>query len=393
MSERELLLPDLGEGLEDAEIVEWLVAVGESVALDQPLVEVETAKANVEIPCPWAGTIVALHGAPGERVPVGSPLATIDVIADAFVDRAAAPARPLVGYGVSAPRDAAPTVAAPRALAAPPVRKRARDLGVDLTRVRGTGAHGVVTQQDLDRFLEHDVGGVATGVGRVVEVQGVRRAVADKMVMSRREIPDASTWVTCDATELLAARAAIGERQSDVTVTPLALVLRACVAGLQRYPRVNARYHADRGEIEELAAVHLGVATQTDRGLIVPVIRDAHTRTTVEIASELQRLASGARENTLGPSELVGSTFTVSNYGVFGVDGGVAIINHPEVAILGVGRFTEKPWVVDGALAVRTVVELSLSFDHRVMDGADAGGFLRFLADCVEQPAVLLAHC
>jgi pyruvate dehydrogenase E2 component (dihydrolipoamide acetyltransferase) len=399
MAARELLLPDLGEGLEDAEIVEWRVAVGDSIAVDQTLVEVETAKANVEIPCPWAGAVVALHGAPGARVPVGSPLATIEVAAAEVSEDAPvaaspegvgeAPPRPLVGYGAVAPGDAAP-----RALAAPPVRKRARELGVDLALVAATGPGGVVSQRDLDRHLDRKAAPTALDAapGRTVAVRGVRRTIAEKMVTSRREIPDASTWVQCDATDLLSARAAINARQHDVLVTPLALVLRACAAGLARYPRVNARYHSDREEIEELGAVHLGVATQTERGLVVPVIRDAHTRTTLELARELGRLADGAREQTLTPAELVGSTFTVSNYGVFGVDGGVAIINHPEVAILGVGRFTEKPWVADGELAVRTIVELSLSFDHRVMDGADAGGFLRFIADCVEQPAMLLAH-
>ncbi len=175
-------------------------------------------------------------------------------------------------------------------------------------------------------------------------------------------------------------------------MTPLALVLRACVAGLQEFPRLNARYHADREQIEELSAIHLGVAAQTDRGLVVPVIRDAQRRTTRDIASELARLAAGARDGALSPGELIGSTFTVSNYGAFGVDGGVAIINHPEVAILGVGRFVPKPWVVDDEIQVRTVVELSLSFDHRAMDGGDAGGFLRFVADCVEQPSTLLAY-
>jgi pyruvate dehydrogenase E2 component (dihydrolipoamide acetyltransferase) len=254
-----------------------------------------------------------------------------------------------------------------------------------------------VTHADLDRVVAPP-GESADGAphdldpATVIEVRGVRRAVAEKMVRSRREIPDASTWVECDATALMAARAAMNARDEGVKVTPLALVLRACVAGLHRFPRLNARYHAEREEIEELAAIHLGVAAQTDRGLIVPVIRDAHRLTTLDLVAELARLATGAREGTLAPNELVGSTFTISNFGVFGVDGGVAIINHPEVAILGVGRFVPKPWVVDDTLVVRTIVELSLSFDHRAMDGGDAGGFLRFVADCVEQPATLLAH-
>lgn len=439
MAERDFLLPDLGEGLEDAEIVEWLVGVGDAVEVDQPLVEVETAKANVELPSPYQGMITARHGEPGDTVLVGARLVTIEVLATdgAPVGDAApppdqapaaavgsAPERPLVGYGATGGASAATVVTAPaptapaavttappaaspalagRARAAPPVRKRARDLGVDLAGVVGTGANGIVTNADLDRMLEartpaasdHAAAPDANGAApasTIVEVRGVRRAVAAKMVTSRREIPDASSWTQCDATKLMEARAAMNARDDGVKVTPLALVLRACVAGLRAFPRLNARYHPDREEIEELSAIHLGFAAQTDRGLVVPVVRDAHRRSTLGIAAELNRLAAGARDGALAPNELVGSTFTVSNYGAFGVDGGVAIINHPEVAILGVGRFAPKPWVLDGALAVRTVVELSLSFDHRVMDGGDAGGFLRFVADCVEEPATLLAH-
>jgi pyruvate dehydrogenase E2 component (dihydrolipoamide acetyltransferase) len=290
----------------------------------------------------------------------------------------------------------APEAGGGRAKAAPPVRKRARELGIDLERVQGSGPSGVVTRADLDRFVGTSAvppGSSGDADTTVVPVRGIRRAVAEKMVTSRREIPDASSWVECDATELLEARAVIDARAGDVRVTPLALVLRACTAGLAAFPRLNARYDTDREEIEERSAVHLGVAVQTDRGLLVPVIHDAHARSTVDLASELQRLADRARAGTLAPAELTGSTFTVSNYGAFGVDGGVAIINHPEVAIIGVGRIVPKPWVVDGEVVVRSVVQLSLSFDHRVMDGGDAGGFLRFVADCVEQPALLLGHC
>jgi pyruvate dehydrogenase E2 component (dihydrolipoamide acetyltransferase) len=410
MPTHDFLLPDLGEGLEDAEIVEWRVKVGDTVAVDQPLVEVETAKANVELPSPYAGTVVALHGAPGDRVLVGAPLASFEVLDDGEA-RARPPERPLVGFGVTAtatattdahaPRSASAAVLAPeagggRAKAAPPVRKRARELGIDLERVQGSGPSGVVTRADLDRFVGTSAvppGSSGDADTTVVPVRGIRRAVAEKMVTSRREIPDASSWVECDATELLEARAVIDARAGDVRVTPLALVLRACTAGLAAFPRLNARYDTDREEIEERSAVHLGVAVQTDRGLLVPVIHDAHARSTVDLASELQRLADRARAGTLAPAELTGSTFTVSNYGAFGVDGGVAIINHPEVAIIGVGRIVPKPWVVDGEVVVRSVVQLSLSFDHRVMDGGDAGGFLRFVADCVEQPALLLGHC
>ncbi|HEX6313184.1 MAG TPA: dihydrolipoamide acetyltransferase family protein [Acidimicrobiia bacterium] len=413
MASRDFLLPDLGEGLEDAEVVAWHVAVGQAVCVDDPLLEVETAKANVEIPSPFTGTVVALHAEPGARVAVGAPLVTMDVAgADASpaapAGRGRAPARPLVGYGPSegaagATRGArvggartspSPAPPAARVLATPPARRRARELGIDLATVPGSGPDGAITTTDLDRM----VGGATPAadepptVGKRVPVRGVRRVVAERLAESRRIIPDASSWVDCDATELLSLRSAINDRHRDADVTPLALVMRACVAGLGRFPALNARYHDDSLEIEYLDAVHLGFAAQTDRGLVVPVIHDAHARTTLELAAELRRLAGAAREGSISPRELAGSTFTVSNYGAFGVDGGVAIINHPDAAILGVGRFTERPWVVDGTLAIRTVVQLSLSFDHRIMDGGDAGGFLRFVADCVEEPATLVAE-
>ncbi|MGH9033928.1 MAG: dihydrolipoamide acetyltransferase family protein, partial [Acidimicrobiia bacterium] len=274
------------------------------------------------------------------------------------------------------------------------VRRRARELGLDLAVVPGTGPGGAVTGADLDRYVggaNRSAGG-RPARGERVAVRGVRRVVAERMAASRRIIPDASSWVECDAHRLLEMRSAMQDRHREVKITPLALVMRACVVGLRQYPALNARYHDDSLEIEYLDEIHMGFAAQTDRGLVVPVIRDAHARTTLELAIELQRLADAARSGSTSPAELSGSTFTVSNYGAFGVDGGVAIINHPDAAILGLGRLAERPWVVDGALTIRPVVALSLSFDHRIMDGADAGGFLRFVADCVEQPACLLAE-
>ena len=351
MTQHEFRLPDLGEGLESADIVTWLVAVGDRVEIDQPLLEVETAKANVELPSPLVGVVVTLHGDPGTTVAVGAPLVTIavDAAADATVDdppdtRHAPdePERPLVGYGE-----------------APSPRARARRRG--------------------------------PGTARTVAVRGVRKVVADRMTRSHREVPDASTWTDADATELVALRDSLRTVHPDAKITPLVLLLRVCVAALLRFPILNSRLDDSGTRIELYDEIHLGVATQTERGLLVPVVRDAHRRTTLELAAEMERLVDGARAATLTPQELTGSTFTVSNYGSFGTDGGVAIINHPEVAILGVGRIAPRPWVLDGALAVRDVVQLSLSFDHRVCDGADAGGFLRLVADGVERPATLFA--
>jgi pyruvate dehydrogenase E2 component (dihydrolipoamide acetyltransferase) len=218
----------------------------------------------------------------------------------------------------------------------------------------------------------------------------VRGAVAEKLARSRREIPDATCWVDADATELLAARAAMnasGRRHISVP----ALFARVVTAALARHRDLNATVDVARAEVVRLPAVHLGFAAQTERGLVVPVVRDAHTLSTEALSAEMARLTEAARAGTLTPAELTGGTFTLNNYGVFGVDGSTPIINHPEAAMLGVGRIAPKPWVRHGELAVRQVVQLSLTFDHRVCDGGTAGGFLRMVADCVEEPAVLLA--
>jgi pyruvate dehydrogenase E2 component (dihydrolipoamide acetyltransferase) len=225
-----------------------------------------------------------------------------------------------------------------------------------------------------------------------IPLRGMRGTAADRLSRSRTEIPDATCWVDADATELLAARAAMngpvpgGRRE----VSLLALLARICTAALDRYPELNATVDATAREIVRLPAVHLGFAAQTERGLVVPVVRDAHQRNAVDLSDELARLTETARAGALTPAELTGGTFTLNNYGVFGVDGSTPIINHPEAAMLGIGRISAKPWVHRGELAVRRVVQLSLTFDHRVCDGGTAGGFLRYVADCVEQPAVLL---
>jgi pyruvate dehydrogenase E2 component (dihydrolipoamide acetyltransferase) len=301
------------------------------------------------------------------------------------------------------------------------VRKLARDLGVDLAEVPPTGPHGTVTRDDVHAWAARatvppaedyralladpsDNGGVVvtdtdrTPLGSAppndlaeerIPVRGVRRAISEKMSRSRREIPEATTWVDVDATALTELRARLSARHPETRITPLAIVLRAVVAGLRRFPTVNARLDGD--EIVVPRSVHLGVAAQTDRGLVVPVIRDADRRSLLDLAAELTRLTGAARDGSVTPAELTGSTFTVTNYGAFGVDGGSAIINHPEAAILGVGRITDRPWVVDGALEVRKVCQLSIAFDHRIIDGGEAAGFLRLVADCVEDPDTLLA--
>ncbi|WP_328347445.1 dihydrolipoamide acetyltransferase family protein [Micromonospora sp. NBC_00421] len=451
---RVFLLPDLGEGLSEAEIVEWRVAVGDVVTVDQSVVEVETAKAVVDVPCPYAGRVVALHGAAGETRPVGQPLITIaspdggDEPAGHATYREeerAGSGNVLIGYGtghggtarrrrrsrptpapepVAGPEEAtAPTGGTAALVISPIVRRLAREHGVDLAALRGTGPGGVIRRSDVEAALDTPPGrpvvasaqhGVVpdrqtAGADRpataghvglapadaqdvVIPLTGIRRVIADKLSRSRREIPEVTIWVDADATALLATRAAINAATPDAPVSVLALLARICLSGLRRFPQLNAHVDTEGQRIVQSAGVHLGIAAQTDRGLLVPVLRDAQRLTTRELAAALAETTAAARAGTLPPARLTGGTFTLNNYGVFGVDGSTPIINHPEAALLGVGRIVDKPWVVDGQLAVRKVTQLSLTFDHRVCDGGVAGGFLRHVADCVEQPALLVAN-
>ncbi|MCM2427293.1 dihydrolipoamide acetyltransferase family protein [Streptomyces sp. RKAG337] len=440
---KEFTLPDLGEGLTEAEIVRWLVQVGEVVAIDQPVVEVETAKAVVEVPCPYGGVVTARYGAEGESLAVGRPLITVAVgtavnsdasgaAASADGDGGEGSGNVLVGYGTTAPgarrrrvrpaagQSPAPAPApvavaaavvatapvGPVAVISPLVRRIARENRLDLRSLTGSGPDGLILRADVERAVAAATAGTAAApvatapaatagpaadvVGERVPLRGIRGAVAEKLSRSRREIPDATCWVDADATELLAARAAMNAGGGP-KVSVLALLARICTAALARYPELNATVDTERNEIVRLPAVHIGFAAQTERGLMVPVVKDAQARTTSGLSAEIGRLTEAARTGRLTPADLTGGTFTLNNYGVFGVDGSTPIINHPEAAMLGVGRIAAKPWVHQGELAVRQVVQLSFTFDHRVCDGGTAGGFLRFVADCVEQPAVLLA--
>ena len=449
MSEQVFRLPDLGEGLTEAEVLDWRVRVGDTVTVDQIVVEVETAKAAVDVPVPFAGTVLHLHAKAGTAVAVGSPLITVGAPTDA------APAGPasggtgsgatgsgatgsggtgsggtgsggsaleqhreeeragsgnvLIGYGTGPePGSRRRRRAVPAALAvavtpavapaaaplviSPLVRRLARDHGIDLARVVPTGPGGITRRRDITDLIDRaDQVPEPTDSGDVVRIplRGLRRAVAEKLTRSRAEIPDATTWVDADATALVRARDEL--RAAGRSIGLLALLARICVAGLKRFPALNATVDTERGEIVQFPYVHLGFAAQTERGLMVPVVRDAHRLTTAQLAAGLAELTELSRTGDLAPQHLTGGTFTLNNYGVFGVDGSTPIINYPEAALLGVGRIVDKPWVVDGALAVRKVTQLSLTFDHRVCDGAVAGGFLRYVADCVERPLCLLA--
>ncbi|MGW1249214.1 dihydrolipoamide acetyltransferase family protein [Streptomyces sp. NPDC002535] len=449
---REFLVPDLGEGLLDATVVAWLVAPGDTVAVNQPLCVLETAKAEVEIPSPYAGTVVERRGEPGQTLPVGTPLILVDTGAPTATGRAPDPvAGPvpvevagavpgtavdaqgadrtgadrtgvdsgpvLVGYGTGAgvgagadtgrrvvrrrpaPRrtpSAAPTDTG-RPRAKPPVRHLARTLGVDLAALgAGSGPEGTITRTDVHAAAASLTtgaagdGGSASGT-RSIPVRGIRARTAAHMERARREIPDAHCSLTVDFSRLLVLRDRLRARDAGSAATPFALLLRLLTLTLREHPRLNAMYVQDGPEVRTYDAVHLGIGTATPRGLVVPVVRDAQDLSTVRLARELARLADGARTGALTPRELTGSTFTVSNFGALGLDEGVPVVNHPEAAILGVGSIRPRPHVVDGdRLVVRPTAKLTCAFDHRVCDGAEAAVFLTALGALVEDPDTLL---
>ncbi len=500
------LLPDLGEGLTEAELVNWLVAVGDEIRVDQPIAEVETAKSMVEVPSPYAGTVAVLHGEPGQTLDVGKPLISVmpvgasssavsssgaalggaggagpddaappaavaespergsspDVPADSPAAVAAEAYREeekagsgnvLIGYGTPgghgvarrsrAPKRAAATsVVEPAggvsaaekaaddlvllrtrvpgklgAVISPLVRRMARDHGVDLGELQGSGASGLIMRRDVEAVIKPSPvverpavepaapasasgtdARTGLGISGRTAVRGVRKAVAANMTRSRSEIPEATVWVDVDATALVEMRAALKKADPHNTPGLLAFIARFVTAGLKKFPELNTRIVTTEdvagGMMQEIVAfdgVNLGFAAQTDRGLMVPSVRNADKLSARELDAEIRRLTAVVREGKATPAELGSGTFTLNNYGVFGVDGSAAIINHPEVGILGVGRIIDKPWVVNGELAVRKVTELTLTFDHRVCDGGTAGGFLRYVADAIENPGSALA--
>jgi 2-oxoisovalerate dehydrogenase E2 component (dihydrolipoyl transacylase) len=392
--------------------------------VDQTVVEVETAKASVEVPVPFAGRVATLHGAAGDTLAVGTPLITVEegafvepgVVTPAPSEAAEGSGNVLIGYGtgtaqarqVRRPRGSArfrqdtvhpaPKSAQDRIrVVSPLVRRLAKESGVDIRTLTGSGTGGLISRTDVERAVAAPVTApvvspdVAAQPGEYrIPLRGIRKTVADKLTRSRREIPEATVWVDVDATPLLELRAALNADPSAPKVSLLALLSRFALAGLRRFPELNSRIEGD--EIVVPSAVQLGFAAQTDRGLIVPVVPDAHALTVEELSAALAERTKRARAGKLAPAELTGGSFTINNYGVFGVDGSAAIINHPEVAILGIGRIIDRPWIVDGQVVPRKITELTLAFDHRACDGGTAGGFLRFVADCVESPLRLLRN-
>ncbi|HWM07408.1 MAG TPA: dihydrolipoamide acetyltransferase family protein [Actinophytocola sp.] len=434
-------LPDTAEGLVDAEILAWHIKPGDEVAVNQIIVEIETAKAAVELPCPWAGVVTELHAEAGQTVNVGSPIVTIDVdpggaaAAPAAAPAAAAAPAPaaaeqngqaamLVGYGpktattkrrprkasvaaatpvAAAPAPAAPVVPdtpaallEPRGLvplAKPPVRKLAKDLGVDLRTLTGSGGDGVITREDVERAVTPAATPSTVDSGpreRRVPVKGVRKMTAQAMVGSAFTAPHVTEFLTIDVTPMMELRAKLKSHPGfrDVKITPLTFAAKAVCLAAKRTPDVNATWAGE--EIVYKEYVHLGIAAATPRGLVVPKIRDADAMSLHELAEALEALTVTARNGKTTPADMLNGTITITNVGVFGVDTGTPIINPGESAILALGAIRDMPWVVDGQIVVRKVCQLSLSFDHRVVDGQQGSQFLADVGAILADPAMAI---
>jgi 2-oxoisovalerate dehydrogenase E2 component (dihydrolipoyl transacylase) len=425
--EREFKLPDLGEGLTEGEVVRWLVAEGDAIVLNQPIVEVETAKAVVEIPSPYAGTVVKLHAGEGDSLDVGAPLLSVDTAGGAAATATPAPpaaAEPdptqelqatLVGPGerqqarrrriggparsTNGPGTPAQP-AAQRPKATPPVRRYAKGRGVDLAALVGTGRDGRITREDVDGALGTDQGAAPAAArpprertSERIPVRGTRRQTAAAMTASAFSIPHVTEFLTIDATRLMELRDRLRAlpAAADLKLTPLAVVAKALCVAVRSYPLMNSSWDEDADEIEVKGWVNLGIATDTPTGLLVPNIKDADTLGILDLSRELARLTGLARERKAAPADLTGGTITITNVGGFGVETGTPIINRPECAILATGLIAPRPWVVDGQLAVRQLMTTSVSFDHRIVDGAYAAQFLAHLRDLLEDPALLSA--
>jgi pyruvate dehydrogenase E2 component (dihydrolipoamide acetyltransferase) len=442
MSDSEFRLPDVGEGLTEAEIVAWKVKAGDVVQINQVLVEIETAKSLVELPSPFAGTVSALLVKEGETVEVGTPIISVgaapgraakprptDDVAASVEDTAAsisaeqnAPAN-LVGYGTSGhaptrrrrtgslPDTAAetapsatptrpasvPAAAASAVIAKPPIRKLAKDLGVALEDLVGTGLAGEITRDDVIRhatqaslFRNIETPAWAEGREEIIPVKGVRKAIATAMVQSAFSAPHVSVFVDIDATRTMefVSRLKASADFAGIRVSPLLIVAKAVIWAVRRNPTVNSSW-SDK-EITVHHYVNLGIAAATPRGLLVPNIKDAQELSLLELAQSLEQLTITARDGKTQPAQMAGGTITITNVGSFGMDTGTPILNPGEVAIVAMGTIKQKPWIVDGEVRPRFVTTVSASFDHRIVDGDVASRFVADVASIIEEPALLL---
>jgi len=445
---KEFKLPDVGEGLTEADIVAWHVKPGDQVEVNQIIVEIETAKAVVELPSPWDGTVARLLVQEGQTVDVGTPIIAVDVSGAPtapgtpdYAERSVVPpavttisppadqAPPerqavLVGYGVKAasttrrarkpalpPAAVAEPAPAVRVLAKPPVRRLAKDLGINLAELTGSGPEGAVTRDDVQRAARGTTGrsgsevvenGVRTASLAAVPgpageeripVRGVRKHMAAAMVSSAFTAPHVTEFLQVDVTETMAAVRRVRDlpEYAEVRVSPLLFVARALLTAVRRHPMVNSSWDEGAQEIVVKHYVNLGIAVAAERGLLVPNVKNAGELSLPELARGLQALAETARAGKATPADLAGGTITITNVGVFGVDGGTPILTPGEAAILAFGQVKDAPWVVDGQLAVRSVCTLSLSFDHRIIDGQLGSAVLSDVGSMLEDPVRMLA--
>ncbi|TLY61357.1 MAG: 2-oxo acid dehydrogenase subunit E2 [Gammaproteobacteria bacterium] len=434
MSRYVFKLPDLGEGTVQAEIVGWRVKPGDVVAEDDVLVEVMTEKAAVEVPSPVSGRVVSTTGGPGDMVPVGAELIVLDTQGGAGEAAAAKPVAATAEQANnlrSAPTQAAAAsrkagvvaAAAPgngaglthstaarsgRVATSPAIRRRAHEAGIDLTQVSGSGPKGRIVRQDLDAYVARrsqlqpvqlkpaDKPAAARprsarGGTEEIKVIGLRRLIAQRMSDSKRNIPHFAYVEEIDVTELEALRRHLNGKLEPgaAALTYLPFLVLGLVRVLEAFPQCNALYDAERAVIVRHASVHVGVATQTAEGLKVPVVRDAQSRSLWDLAAEMRRVTEAARTNKATREELTGSTITITSLGKLGGIASTPIINAPEVAIIGVNRAYERPVVLDGAIAVRRMMNLSSSFDHRFVDGYDAAAMIQALKELLEHPAAI----
>jgi len=406
-------VPDIGEGIAQVELVAWHVKPGDVVSEDQALADVMTDKATVEIPSPRAGTVLALGGEVGQMLAVGAELVRIgtagtDAPKPAAPDEARTARTTARQPEATAPLAAAPAAAArsARPIASPALRARAWELGVDLAQVKGSGPAGRVMRSDLEAHVARTgraqaaartapiVGAAASDATHEVKIIGLRRRIAQKMQDSKRRIPHFTYVEEVDVGEVEALRARLNAKWSGerAHLTLLPFLIRAIVIALREHPGLNARFDDEAGILTVHDAVHLGVATQTDAGLMVPVLRDARAHDLWSSALEVVRLAEGARGGTLTRGELSGSTITLTSLGKLGGIVSTPVINHPEVAIVGVNRIVVRPVIRDGAVVARPLMNLSSSFDHRVVDGARAAAFVQTLREGLEHPATLFVE-
>ncbi|WP_032366248.1 dihydrolipoamide acetyltransferase family protein [Rhodococcoides fascians] len=421
-------LPDLGEGLTEADLLTWLVAVGDTIELNQNIAEVETAKAAVELPSPFAGVVAALHVSEGDTVEVGVPIIDIRVGGEdepvaTDPEQSVSPIQNtssgededervpvLVGYGVARegssrrggrvdpPAASAPNEQNGKPLAAPPVRKMAKDNGIDLNELPASGRHGDVTRQDVESYLQSDTDVQQSGSGRTgreerTPIKGVRKHTAEAMVRSAFTAPHVTEFVTVDVTETLELLESLRSSTHfrDVRLTPLALVSKAVLVALKSNPSLNSSWDEVAQEIVTKYYVNLGIAAATPRGLMVPNIKNAHELSLVDIARALADLTRIAKEGKSSPADLADGTITITNVGVFGVDAGTPILNPGEAAILCFGSIRRTPWEHNGEIALRSVTTLSLSFDHRLVDGQQGSEFLALVGRLLTHPIDLIA--